>query len=699
MNIVYDNPNIPFPQYQYCDIDIRLLGLAGLNPYIRHNSSPRQAMMVKHIGQVPVIKNPDIRRIQSGIDREYGRYTHKVKFENNSIVLKVIQKYPSMLRMNNNIRSNPLTVVVYENADSDIREVDIKKIPSYHCLNPQFGFDFKPHTRYGEYIRTEGMIPAGTVIVDSPAIDEDGNYRNGVQAKVAYTSSAGGIEDGITVSESFLKKLSVTLYEERQLSFGSKYLPLNIYGNDERFKIFPDVGERIGEDGVLAALREYDVALAPCDLSAESMQAPNTFDEYVYAYPGAEIVDIDIVYNPSKDDNMLTGMEEQLEKYLGVQHLYYETIIKEYKRLMNESRGKVRISNEFHRLVVDAMAMTDQKQRIKYKEKANKMDNWTVNITFKYELPAAIGFKLTDLSGGKGVICKVKPDHEMLMDADGNQADIEMDADSVIKRMNLAKLYEQYVNASGSATQKRLARMIEADNSPEGYAAAWQYVLGWYKIASRYTFEAIAEAKLNPYDHIHQLIDDGFYIAVPPNAEVDNTDVIRLLQQYYPACYGPCTYVGQSGKTITTKSPILIGEVYFILLDKIANGFSSVSSAKLQHYGLPAKMTRRNKYAGPTRITPTRTAGESEVRLFINVAGGKATADLLDRSSNPQVHRQIVKGILRAPEPTNVYDYVNRQEYPVGKGTILNLTHHLLACAGLKLTKGDDTDDKLYNRY
>ena len=33
----------------------------------------------------------------------------------------------------------------------------------------------------------------------------------------------------------------------------------------------------------------------------------------------------------------------------------------------------------------------------------------------------------------------------MLTDADGNVADIEMDADSVIKRMNLAKLYEQYV--------------------------------------------------------------------------------------------------------------------------------------------------------------------------------------------------------------------------------------------------------------
>ena len=60
----------------------------------------------------------------------------------------------------------------------------------------------------------------------------------------------------------------------------------------------------------------------------------------------------------------------------------------------------------------------------------------------------------------QGVIVKVVPSEEMLTDADGNVAEIEMDADSVIKRMNLAKLYEQYVNAAGTATTKRIKEMI-----------------------------------------------------------------------------------------------------------------------------------------------------------------------------------------------------------------------------------------------
>lgn len=694
----YETTLVPFAEAQPTDIDIRLLGLTGLNPYARHNSSPRAAMFTKHIGQMLTISNPEPRRIQSGIDREFGRYTHSVKFPHNSTVLRVIPQYPAVLKTNN-IRYNPLTTVIYEDADSDIQEVCVKQIPGYHTLHQQFGFDYKPSKRFTDYIRPGANIPAGTIVANSPNIDDDGNYCYGVNAKVAYTSQVGGIEDGIVVSESFLDKLKINVYEDRTIQFGTKELPLNIYGTEEFFKIIPDVGERIQEDGVLAVLRGFDVDLAPADLSVESMQIPNTFDEYIYGHPGAEIVNIRIVHNPSKDDIMLTNMDEQLHKYLRAQTRYYQEIIKEYERLRRETRGKVRISNELHRLVADAMALTDEKNRLKYNDKNNKLDCWALTVTFRYQVKADIGHKLTDMSGGKGVICGVKPDHEMLMDADGNRADIEMDADSVAKRMNLAKLYEQYVNASGSATQKRIAKMIAHDSTPFGYQVAFEYALGFYKLTSPFTYEMVGRAMLDARSHIDEIIANGFYLSVPPDNPINHVDMVRLLQEHYPACYGPCTYVGQTGKTITTKNPILIGEVYFILLDKIANDFSSVSSAKLQHYGLPAKPTRRNKYSGPTRISPTRTAGESEVRLFVNVAGGAATADLLDRSTNPLVHQEIVKGILQAEHPTNVDNYVDRSKYRVGNGTILNLTRHILACGGVEFKRGDITDDTKYNRY
>ena len=290
------------------------------------------------------------------------------------------------------------------------------------------------------------------------------------------------------------------------------------------------------------------------------------------------------------------------------------------------------------------------------------------------------------------------PQSEMLCDADGNYADIEMDADSVIKRMNLAKLYEQYVNASGAATTKRIIEMTP-NNSPEEIALAWEYLLGFYKIVSPRMYALIGEQKIDPVKHIHSVKQDGIYLWVPTDNPVNNPDMIRLLTQHYPACYGPCTYVGQTGETIVTQNPILIGEVHFILLDKVANSFSAVSSAKLQHYGLPAKPNKRNKFSDPIRTSPTRTAGESEVRLFVDIAGGHATADLLDRSTNSLVHQQIVKGILESPKPTAVTDYVCRDKYPIGNSTIQNLTKHILQCAGVQFEEGDRSDDIKYNRY
>lgn len=697
MDFKYTTEDVPFAPKDDVDLDMRLLGFGALNEYARHNSTPRQAMMVKQIGQMLVLDDPDIRRISSGIDRELGRYTFNIDFPNNSVVLKVITKYPNSLKMQG-IKSNPTTIVVFENADSRDLVVDIKEIGSYHCIHQYFGFDYKRSNRFNEYIRENANIPAGTIVADSPSIDEQGNYKFGVNANVAFTSRPGGIEDSVTISEEFLEKLQTTLYDSRIIEFGADKLPLNTYGDGVNFKIFPEVGDVIREDGIIAALRDFDNDLAPCYLTVDSMQTPTIFDERIYAIPGAEIIDVTIYKSKQSRNTMFTGMEEQLDKYLDAQNRYYKAIVAEYKRLMKESKGQVKISNEFHRLIKDAMAMTEDKIKVTYTDKNSTLDKWSVKITYKYKMKADIGFKITDLSGGKGVICSVKPRSQMLMNSDGVVADIEMDADSVANRMNPAKLYTQFVNACGDRLRRDIVEMV-ADKSSESYVKAWYRLIGFYKIISPFQYNLLAESGIDPISHVDNIIKDGIYAVVKPDADINTPAMALLLKEHYPPTYGPCTYIGQTGEFITTKNPILIGELYLILLEKIATDYSSVSSAKLQHYGLPAKPTKRGKYSDPTRTSPTRAAGESEVRLFVATAGGEATADLLDRSTNPDVHRHIVKGILSADKPTDVYSYVDRNEFPVGQGTVLKLTGHIFNCAGIGFTKGDDAYDNEYSRY
>lgn len=109
---------------------------------------------------------------------------------------------------------------------------------------------------------------------------------------------------------------------------------------------------------------------------------------------------------------------------------------------------------------------------------------------------------------------------------------------------------------------------------------------------------------------------------------------------------------------------------------------------KLQHYGIPAKLTNADKYASPGRHNPVRIFGESEVRLIAAICGGDITADILDQSNNPVVHREVTMNVLTADKPTDIQRIVDRTKMPVGNGRILTLVRHILECAGIKIVRG-----------
>src|SRR5690606_13430841 len=63
-------------------------------------------------------------------------------------------------------------------------------------------------------------------------------------------------------------------------------------------------------------------------------------------------------------------------------------------------------------------------------------------ITIRKEIRAGMGIKLTDMHGGKGVVCKVMRDEDMPRDEHGNVLDLVMDPMSLTKRMNNGRLIE-----------------------------------------------------------------------------------------------------------------------------------------------------------------------------------------------------------------------------------------------------------------
>lgn len=670
------------PSYQFNELDERLIGIPALNPFFRSVSGPRAAMFNKHVSQRPTISQPSSQRLQTGVGYELGKYTYKLQIPEGSYVTARIPKYGTSLISSSQFK-NPLSTVIFVNDET--QEVDCIDLVRFHSQHQYFGFEYKYDKDILDDIHKGKRTYVNTVVADSPSKAPDGDYQFGIHANIALTSDPVVIEDGIKISESFAEKLKFSLFESRTVIFSNDTIGLNIYGDDDVYKMFPNIGDRIRDDGILFSLRDHDDEMAPADLSMSSLKYPTMFDTSTFGQPGAEVIDIEIIKGDVSRTELLTGMQEQLQHHHNAQVRYSRAIYDEYKRLMKESRGTLRLSHKFNTLVKDAYAIISADiNKLSYRSR-DKLNGWTVKIIYKYELTPKLAFKLTDLMGGKGVVCEVVSDEQMPINDIGIRADVVMDNQSLYKRTIMGKHHEIYINATIDKLMWDLRQLVvEGDKST--YLTAFNYVLGFYKIVSPPMYDLILANEFDGIKHVEELLKGNIGLWLPANNPVDYMEVIQLLEKHYPAINGKVKFSGTDGKMKTSKSNILIGGCYMILLDKIATESAAVASAKTQHFGIPSKLNKTNKYHSPARDQPTKTIAEDESRVLESIVGGKMTVDLLDQTNNPDVHKTILNNIYRSDKPSGIYRLVDRTKQPTGHGYIQNMVNNVLNCAGLEFT-------------
>lgn len=185
----------------------------------------------------------------------------------------------------------------------------------------------------------------------------------------------------------------------------------------------------------------------------------------------------------------------------------------------------------------------------------------------------------------------------------------------------------------------------------------------------------------------------------PPNRDDFGTlsvtygGVVGDLKNYYPARRGPVWYRGQSGRESVTVNDILVADTYVVLLEKTGSDWSGVASAKHQHHGLPAKLSRQDKYSLPSRANPVRIFGEAEVRLTTTTTTGDVVSEMLEMSNSPAAHKNVVRNILMAQHPSNIEDVLDRNEITEGSNRSQVFVAHALECAGIRFVYVDHSDE------
>ena len=712
----YTNQDPMSTEYQlYPEIS----GLGSMITHIRGNSSSRVQMLISQLGQTLVLNGATPRFQQTGTEREFGKFTFSKKFDRDVTIIAEIERYPQTMG-GDSIVENPETIYIYE--DAETKEVGMMSVPRFNCNHQYFGFKYKFNKDLASKLYAGSNIPAGSVVANSPNIDDHGNYTPGREMKVAYMSLAGVIEDGVIIADDVAPHITAKGFKKYTESAGKNHMFLNLYADPNKpgeYKPFPDIGDYVRADGLLFATRPYNPLLAPVEMSVAALKEVDyVYDKLTYVTPRARVVDI-VVHHDDTNRNPPTpvGMERQMSKYHQAALRFYNRVLEVYNKLKRGPSGhNLVLSHEFHRLVVEALGYVNrptgsQGTQVNKTYRRQPLDDWRVEITIEFETQPTDGAKLSGFHGNKGVICQVWPRARMPVDADGNSADIIMEPYSVIKRMNLGCLYEPYINASADRLLKQLrvefgfnreGTDIPKDAKPGLFKAsvvgtgprldpvkvqsAWERLLRFYEIVSPWMVQMMEGPDyLNRGEpHVLSVLRDGIFLWMPNNSPVDYPTMIEELREEYPPVYGPVTFIGINGNKITTKEPVLIGSAYIIVLEKTGGDWSGVSAPKLQHHGIPAKITKGDKNSYPGAAQPVRMTGEAEVRLGAATCGGEVWADIIDQSNNPTVGKEIIANLLRADKPTDIQEVIDRDLHPVGNGRNNVFVKHILECAGIR---------------
>ncbi len=701
------------------ELDLRLLSVIGLNSFAGHNSSARQYMFNSHVGQALVVQGSTPKRIQTGLEQELGKYTFNVKMPCTGRIIALIDKY-RVNSLTENFKENPCTYIIFENLENG--EIDYLEVPTYKSFHYMFGFALRINKDIYNSLRTGAVLEKDTIISDSESVDEVGNYNFGTELNVAMMSHPAVAEDGFAVCKDVLDKLRFTKYEKRTLEFGENYFPLNLYGDENHYKPFPDIGETVREDAILGALRPYHEGLSSAFMSiTDTMTLDYAFDKMTYATsPKSKIIDIKVFHNVGNRYQLPDKMRYQLDKYAVATDNFYKSIIEVERKLRQRNKtmynsDKLKLSYRFHRLVVESLIMTEHGKptaadSIAKVSRNKPIDTYIVDFVLATETVPDIGYKMSGIAGDKGVIVSILDPEEMPVDKDGLRADVICDDISTIKRMNFSRLYEQYIGRvclhikfqlrnyigmglhdehSATAVNRYLKKKVSPENIQAFFMFGKNLILEFYRIVSEKTYNHFLNLQDHEWvEHILYVTAKGPYLYIAPNHEKDAKQIVKDLYATYRVGKDVVTMRSPDGEMITTNDPVLIGPLYMLLLEKTGDSWSATSSARYQHFGIIAT-SKTDKYAYPYKNSAVRAIGETESRVYASYTQPLTIAEMINRSNSSVAHRAVVDSVMSAERPSDIECAVDRNVVSFSGSKPLQYVKHLLFASGVQILYQD----------
>jgi DNA-directed RNA polymerase beta subunit len=618
----------------------KILGKGLLQPFNNTNSASRKLMYSSQLEQILPIMDSDIPDVTTGYEVEFASYASSlITAEEDYEVIAIVPKYLYD-------EKSHYTMVV---KTSDNRYTIIERI-GYGHISESYGYILD--NRELDCLNVGGRIRAGKTVQKSQSFDKYGNRQDGVNMRVAYMAHNKTTEDGIIISASAAKRLASPFVHQISVVINDNDIPLNLYGNSDIYKSFPNVGENI-KNGILCAIRR--------DRKEESLytQSFNRLSEIMISdekYPvSGKVVDINIRCNNPE------GLEASY--YNGqLKHIYDENM--DYHRRLLDVLDPIMENPDKCSYELKKLFMLSDKTYKGVKHMNDKVfSNTILEITVLQIDELAVGDKLTDRYGGKGVVSEIRPDELMPQLNTAKSIDIIFNIFGCVNRENPGQLFE-VSTTSMSSRLVDLFRHIQynpGSNTDEllemYYDFMSQFSPAMSNWARKYNEDISDDERAIFMDHI--IADEVIKLTLEPISESLNVNALdRIYTKYDWMWMEPYTMtvpiLGSDGqyRFVEARRKVYSGRKYIHRLKQYPKDkFSATSLSSTNIRSEPTKSKANKNYKFPYTKTPIRF-GEMETGDFEHIDVLTVVKNLMLHSSSP-IGRKQTKN-LYTDDPFNV---------------------------------------------
>ena len=681
-------------QQQY-EGDNAILGISSLT-FPAYIDSSRTIMDVNHQMQRVVVEHTEFPYVFTNNENMFGhRSTYNIEAKADLEVYKIIPKFR---KLNIDAKTQPALIIFYnrEKGEYDlIYKQDVQNLPE------KYGFQYD-HSTLDE-LHEGDVLKKGTTLTRPTSYDKFDNYGFGQNVNFMYRIDMFTIEDAIVVSDRFAKSFLSTEVELVKVTINDNNFLGNIYGDDEHYKCFPDIGETI-KDNKLCVWKILNNSQVLFDMKNSNTKQSNVSD--IDFWNNGTVVDIDIYCNKKRDEIPNTRYNQQILSYIDMDIDFYQEIYTVTQHLIDKGE-KVSMSIKEWNKRAQELLNKDEETGYKIKDENNSVfSNIVIYFLIKRKVGLSRGQKLVGRYGNKGVISAIKPVKEMPHFGNGEVVDVIFDSLGVPNRLNIFQLYEQSVTAQMRQVRdhlKTLKTVKEKEDIFFTFLACYNEEQA-ERVRQDYLEENKTQADKEAYfrDYIEKY---GIYTHIESfwhkklmwdsvNEVYDKFDFLKPYRIYF--------WQKDTQRWARQINDEYIGYMHVMKMKQSSKkGLSVRSTGPVNNYGLPDKSDDAKKFIIRHSNTPVRFGRQETENNLMFMNPELIVKEFLFQRNSPVARMELGKEILESYN--GVYD-INATGLMTNKNVEM-LEAHLLQMGYelceeydiLDLSEGDGIKTHIYN--